>query len=831
MRLADLLSNPLCADLPVVEAIPDVLAALAQGNRAILIAPPGAGKTTLVPLALLDAPWRGDDRIIVLEPRRLAARGAAARMADLLGEEVGGTVGYRVRLDSKVSKQTRIEVVTQGVFRRMLADDPMLDGIAAVIFDEFHERALDGDVALTLCLDVQDGLREDLRLLPMSATLDGDKLSAHLDAPVVSSEGRTFPVDVIYRETPPRMDESKALVAEVMDVIAEQPGHCLVFLPGQKEIEQAFAALRDRLPDTINLHRLYGAISHREQSDAIRPAPEGRRKLILASAIAETSLTIEGVRTVVDSGLARQPVYDPSSGLTRLATVRASRASIDQRAGRAGRTGPGLAIRLWREQQTAALPAFTPPEILNADLSDLLLDLRQWGVTDPETLTWIDAPPKAAIAEATRHLERLGALDGASDLTPLGRKAHGLALPPHLAVMVVRAGTFGRKAALMAAQLALLIQERGAGGGSVDLAVRLMALRDARDARSRSIVGLAASIAQQAGWSADATDMPDVGTLLAFGHGDRIAKRGAATRGDSVRFTMANGSAGELPVDHALAAADFIVVVELAGKAGRARILSAAEIALVAIKQHFSDHITLHREPVFDRQSTRFSVRETSRFGGIALSAAQTRPANAEDVPDLLASLLASDGLDVLPWQKGDKALRNRLRFLHHHNPETWPDLSDAALLNSIEDWLLPFMEGETSLSHLAQGKLSNGLMQLIGYHRQGDLDRLAPQHFVAPSGAALPLRYEDAGVTLEARPQHLFGLDIHPTVLDGTVPVTVSLVSPGGKPVGVTSDLPGLWRGSWADIRADMRGRYPKHPWPEDPLTAEPTSRAKPRR
>ena len=566
------MSAPRLPDLPITSVLPELLSALEGNNKAVLMAPPGAGKTTLVPLALLDAPWREGHKIIVLEPRRLAARAAAHRMADLLGEKVGERVGYRVRFNTKISHRTMIEIVTEGVFTRMLADDPGLENVAAVLFDEFHERSLDGDLALALCLDLQQGLRDDLRLLPMSATLDGSAVAALLDAPVIESMGRQYPVDINYKDHPPRERIETTVARAVRSEIANnQAGSILVFLPGQREIERTADLLDGALPADVTVHKLFGALSHQEQDAAIRPAHKGKRKVVLASAIAETSLTIDGIVCVIDSGLSRQPVFEPATGLTRLQTVRASRAEIDQRAGRAGRLGPGRALRLWRREQTAALPAFAPPEIINADLSALLLDLADWGVADPSALQWMDQPPEPALAEARSLLRSLDAM-GENGLTEHGRAMRRLPLPPRFAHMVVKAAEQG--ADFDAALLALALQERGAGGRGVDLEPRLDMLKSARDKRSKMLTNLARSIAGRTGIQ-DASNRVSVGILLAIAYPDRIAQRGAATNNGTIRFRLANGRGAELDATENLGKADFIVVADMAGRAGAARILAA----------------------------------------------------------------------------------------------------------------------------------------------------------------------------------------------------------------------------------------------------------------
>ncbi len=811
-------------DLPVRDALPELLAALDDGRNAVLLAPPGAGKTTLVPLALLEADWRGDRRIILLQPRRIAARAAAHRMAALLGSKVGEEVGYRVRFESRVSERTRIEVVTEGVFTRILANDPGLEDVAAVIFDEFHERSLDTDLALALCLDLQAGLRDDLRLLAMSATMDGTEVARLLDGPVVESDGRMFPVAVEYRERPANLPIEQAMVQAVQSALSdEQSGSILCFLPGRKEIERVYERLVDSLPAMVTCHRLYGAIAPREQEEALKPAVQGSRKVIFASAIAETSVTIDGVRTVIDSGLAREPVYHPGTGLTRLETRRASLASVDQRAGRAGRTAPGKAIRLWREQQMQSLPKRPVPEIANADLASLMLDLADWGVMDPETLNWLDIPPASTVAEARSMLNDLGALDK-TGLTAHGRAIHALPLPPQLAHMVVRAASFGE--AEKAARLALLLQERGVGGTAIDLDARLSRLGSEQSTRAKQVRNHAKRIANKAGSSAPAVNRQALttGVLLAFAFPSRIAKQGSATDRETVRYSMANGSGAELDALDRLASEPFLVVADLAGRAGAARILAAAALSRVELDQHFSEQIAVQTDHLFDPQTKTFSSRRSTRLGAIDLEKPVPVRTDPSQFPDMLRAAIVEHSIAFLPWSEADESLRARMVFLHAQDAESWPSVNDSDLVDTLDDWLMPFVEGCGSMRDLGHDKLSTALLMRAGMGRQRELDKLAPTHWEAPSGLFVQLRYEGADAVLAVRPQDLFGLAQHPTVFGGNVPLVIELLSPARRPIQVTRDLLGFWRGSWADVRKDLRGRYPKHDWPEDPLSARPS-------
>lgn len=850
-------------ELPVSAVLPALGEALGQGNSAVLVAPPGAGKTTLVPLALLDAPWLGPGKIVLLEPRRLAARAAARRMAELLGEEPGETVGYAMRMENRTSAKTRILVVTEGVLARMILDDPELPGVAAVFFDEFHERSLDGDFGLALALDVQGALRPDLRLLVMSATLDGARVARLLSgAPVIESEGRAFPVDIRYDERPAGVAIEDAMAKAIRSALAEESGSVLAFLPGQREIERTTERLQTRIGADTDIVPLYGMLDNKAQDAAIKPPPPGRRKVVLATSIAETSITIDGVRVVIDSGLSRLPRYEPASGLTRLETVRVSRASADQRAGRAGRTQPGVTIRLWRAEQTAALPAFTPPEILEADLSGLMLDCAAFGVADPMSLSFLDPPPAPALNEARALLRALDAIDEAGRLTEAGAAMRRLALPVRLAHMVAEAAKAGQ--ALEAAMLAVLLTERGLGGDGADLERRLMRFRTERSPRATAARQLAEGLAKQAlpsslrggslreaerGGLGSGTPSPTpprlsrlapstfadpphkgegkaAGTLLIHAWPDRVAR----ARGERGRFVLANGSGAMLVAADPLAGETWLVVADLQGKAQNARITAAAAIAEADIRAALADRIETRRETSFDRDRRAVRVRETVRLGAITLSERMLPAPDGADADLAILDALREHGLSLLEWSKEAETLRQRLGWLHRGLGAPWPDVSDIALLDHLDDWLLPFLSGAASFSAIDPGTLSAGLMTLVPHDLQRRIDTLAPTHFDAPSGSRVPIRYDGEWPVLAIRVQELFGLDRHPAVAGGTVPLTLELLSPAHRPIQTTRDLPGFWRGSWADVRANMRGRYPKHVWPENPLLAAATSRAKPR-
>ncbi|WP_020177673.1 ATP-dependent helicase HrpB [Methylopila sp. M107] len=814
--------------LPVEEALPRLMAALDRANAAVLVAPPGAGKTTRVPLALLDAGWRGDGKILVLEPRRLAARAAAARMAATLGQSVGETVGLRVRLGSKVSKRTRIEVVTDGVFARMIVDDPELEGVAAVLFDEFHERSLDADLGLALARDAQAGLREDLRILVMSATLDGARVAKLLgDAEVVTSEGRAFPVQTRHLSRDPRARIEDAVALAARKALAEETGSLLVFLPGRAEIRRTAERLVG-LPESVDVVELHGGLDPRAQDLAVAPAHAGRRKVVLATSIAETSLTIEGVRVVIDSGLARAPRHEPALGITRLETVRASQASVDQRRGRAGRTEPGVCYRLWEEAATRSLPAFAPAEILASDLSGLLLDLAAWGVADPASLAFLDPPPAPAVAEARTMLTTLLALDGDGRLTERGAKIRSIALPPRLAAMLLDAVPSGDGP--LAAQIALLSVERGLGGDGTDLGRRLERLSRERGPRAEDARRLAANWLSSAGGRPGEPDLTRAGLVAARAFPDRIAK---ARGGRPGAFLLANGRGAALDETDPLAREAFLAVLDLTGVAERGRILLAAALDEADLEEAAGDRIETRTEIAFDPASGAVRGRARRKLGAITLAERPVAVAPGPETARALAVGLAASGIERLPWSAGALALRARAGFLAAAaDPGAdWPDLTDAGLGASAEAWLAPFLEAATSLRDIGPDTLSNALDALFPYPLRRRLDAEAPSHFEAPTGSRLAIDYagEDAPA-IELRVQELYGLSSHPTIANGRLPLTLRLLSPAHRPIQVTRDLPGFWRGSWKEVRTEMRGRYPRHLWPEDPAAAAPTTRAKPR-
>ncbi|KQP55086.1 ATP-dependent helicase HrpB [Methylobacterium sp. Leaf108] len=820
--------------LPIDAVLPRLRATLERATSAVLVAPPGAGKTTRVPLALLDAPWLGERaRIIVLEPRRLAARGAAERMAATLGQAVGETVGLRVRLGSKVSSRTRIEVVTEGVFTRMILDDPELARVGAVLFDEFHERSLDADLGLALALDAQGALRPDLRILVMSATLDGARVARLLgEAPVIESEGRAFGIETRHHPRSPDGRIEDAMAEAILRALRADPGSVLAFLPGQGEIRRVAGLLDGRVPADTEVAPLYGALTPAEQDRAVSPAPAGRRKVVLATSIAETSLTIEGVRIVVDSGLARVPLYEPATGLTRLVTARASRASVDQRRGRAGRTEPGVCHRLWAEAATQALDPFGRPEILAADLAGLVLDCASWGVLDPRTLAFLDPPPAPALDEAGAMLRAIAAIDDEGRLTASGRRLRALPLPPRLARMVV--GAAGLGAAAQAARLAAVLVERGLGGDGADLAERVDRFAGDRGQRAADMRRLADGWARQAERQAEShpdgsggPDLREAGPLLALAYPDRIAR----ARGREGEFVLANGRGGRLDPASALARETYIVVADLAGAAGNARILAGAAIASEAIEALFSDRIEATTTVSFDTAARALRARNTRRLSAVTL-AERTLPVPADAASaEILARGVARIGIAALPWTPALTQWRARVGFMRAAEGEPWPDLSDAALAETAPDWLAPELVGVTSVDAIPADTLGRALLALLPWDLRARLDSACPTHVEVPTGSRIPVDYEvEGGPVLAVRVQELFGLDRHPALAGGRVLLVLHLLSPASRPIQITRDLPGFWRGSWAGVRADMRGRYPRHPWPEDPIAEPPTRRAKPR-
>jgi ATP-dependent helicase HrpB len=818
--------------LPIDAVLPDVLAALARGTSAVLEAPPGAGKTTRVPLALLDAPWRGDGIVLVLEPRRLAARAAARRMAQTLGEEVGGTVGYRVRFDTRVGPSTRIEVVTEGLYLRRLQEDPALDGVAAVLFDEVHERNLDTDLALALTLDARAALRPDLRLLAMSATLDGAAVAALLGgAPVLASQGRAFPVGIVHVDPGPGRIED-AVAAAVRRALSEETGSILVFLPGVAEIRRVQALLEGRTPPDVLIAPLYGDLAPERQDAAIRPS--AGRRVVLATAIAETSLTIEGIRVVIDAGLMRVPRFDPRSGMGRLETVRVSLAAAEQRRGRAGRLAPGVCWRLWPEPETRALRPFTEPEIRTADLAPLALELAAWG-TDAAALSWLDPPPPGALAAAHDLLRRLEAIDADGRITAHGRAMAGLGAHPRLAHMLVRGRALGLGA--LACDLAALIEARDvirADGRSrdPDLRLRLDVLQGReRAGADRAAVAQVRDAARQLRRrlrvpddQRDATD--SAGLLVALAWPDRVAQR----RGPPGSFRMANGKGAVLPPEDPLSVAEFLAIADLDGDTATARVFRCAPIARAEIETAFGDAVAARAFVAWDAREQAVLARRQRRLGALVLEDGALPDPDPAAVTAALLDGIRQGWPHVLPWTEATAALRARVAFCARLEPGLWPDWSDAALLASLEGWLAPHLGGMTRAAHLARLDLADVLSAALDWEVRRRLDTLAPEQVTVPTGNRRDVDYAGPEPTVSVKLQEMFGARTGPTVGDGRVPVLLHLLSPAGRPVQVTRDLARFWAGSYAAVRAELRGRYPRHPWPEDPLAAVPTARAKPR-
>ncbi|KQN93734.1 ATP-dependent helicase [Sphingomonas sp. Leaf231] len=795
--------------LPIHAVLPDLLAALAAGPTAVLVAPPGAGKTTAVAPALIGARWC-DGEILVTSPRRLAARAAAERMAAQAGEPVGRTFGYATRLDTKRSAATRVTVLTEGILTARLQDDPELAGVSAILFDEVHERSLDGDFGLALALDAQGGLRPDLRIVAMSATLDGARFASLMDgAPVIESAGRSHPLELrhIGRSADGRIED--AVAAAVRRALSEEHGGVLAFLPGVAEIERTAERIGD-VPG-VRLHRLHGSLDPAAQRAAIHGEPDGLRKLVLATSIAETSLTLNGIRVVIDSGLARRPRYDRAAGMTRLVTERASQASATQRAGRAARQQPGVAYRLWEAAATAGTPRFDPPEILEADLSALVLACAMWGVADPRALRWLDPPPEVAVAEARARLSTLGAIDDAGRPTAHGRRIATLPMTPRLAHMLLEAGD-----KRLAAEIAVLLQERGLGGPDADLEVRLRRWRGDRSAKAESARALARRWAGMAGRGGAAES---IAACVALAFPDRLARRRDAS---GERWVSSGGRGFRLDATSPLARVEWLAVAETQGMAAGARILSAAAIEAGEIETLFAERIVTHRTASFDAATGAVQPLRERRIGAIRLSSGPDPQADAAVLAAALVDGVRTLGIAMLPWSDGALALRTRAAF-------AGVSLSDADLLERIDEWLPPLVAGRRRLDAIAPGALTDALRQLIGWDAMRQIDRLAPADFTSPAGSTHAIDYgAEAGPTVELRVQALFGLADHPVVGDRRVPLVLSLTSPAGRPIQTTRDLPGFWQGSWRDVAREMRGRYPRHPWPEDPAAATPTLRTK---
>jgi ATP-dependent helicase HrpB len=807
-------------DLPVRETLPALKSALAGAGRAVLAAPPGSGKTTLVPLLLLDEPWLAGKKILLLEPRRLAARASARRMADLRGESVGETVGYQVRFERKISARTRIEVITEGLLTRRLQSDPELPGVGLVIFDEFHERSLEVDLALALALDARSNLNPQLRVLVMSATLDTAAVARLLGgAAVVESSGRLHPVEVRYR--PVKADEriGDALGRAVLTALGETEGDVLAFLPGAREIRDAQRIVENRGP--ISVHPLYGDLSSAEQDAALMPARDGRRKVILATNIAQTSLTVEGVTTVVDSGYVRAARFDLGAGANRLDTLRVSRASSEQRSGRAGRLGPGTAYRLWSEEQHGRLPAHDTPEILAADLTRFALELAAWGVADPAGLALLDPPAPASWSYARELLGELGALDAAGRITPHGRELARLPTAPRLAHMLLLAQQ--AKLAETAAWLAATLEERGA-----DTTDAAAAVRRARDSsRVRDSVRQLLRMLEVEGEGRP--DENELGRVIAWAFPERIARR---RPGSSTAYLCEDGGEARLPDKDALGTSEWLAIAHWDPAPPR-KVRLAAPIAYADVERDHRERVRRESVVRWDAQAEAVVAEEQTRLGAIVLARRDRRSESGEAVREAMLAGIRQLGIGALPWSEGLRQWQARVASLRAwRKDEAWPDVSDEALLKDAGDWLAPFLDGITRRAHLAQLDLAGALNAMLDYPMQQKLGRLAPTHWTVPTGSSIALEYfaDGKAPALHVKLQEMFGTPTSPAVNDGRTPLVLHLLSPGQRPVAVTSDLAGFWARGYLDVKKDMKGRYPRHPWPEDPVAAAPTRRAKPR-
>jgi ATP-dependent RNA helicase HrpB len=833
--------------LPIEAVLDHLQRTLANNACAVLQAPPGAGKTTCIPLFLQDSPWLGNRKIIMLAPRRLAARAAAMRMSDLLGEKVGQTVGYRVRMDSRVSPATRIEVITEGVLTRMLQSDSSLEGIGLVIFDEFHERSLDTDLGLALCLDMQGVLNTDLRLLIMSATIDTGPIAAMLNnAPVLTSKGREFPVATRYvgRHTP--TESIVTLCDAVLSAARDELGSILVFLPGASEIRQVTRRLETaRLAPQWIIAPLFGNLTHKAQNQAIAPAPDGRRKIVLATSIAETSLTIEGIRVVVDSGLQRLPRFEMRSGLTRLVTVPVSQASADQRRGRAGRIGPGVCLRLWsREMHHTLIPAHRP-EILEADLAGLVLELALWGVDDPGQLKWLDPPPRGSFDNARDLLRSLGALDLDYRITDQGRQMAALPMHPRLAHMLVAANCLGHGG--IACDMAALLGERDVvrfdpGQQDADIHIRLDLIRALRcnqpltiqgatadHSALRRVIRVADQLRRQMGCNVDDGDGVPIGWILAWAYPDRIAKRRPGVRG---KFLLTNGRGAYLHPAAPLAAEDFLVAVELDGNRREARIFRAAAYDLDLLSDQFSDQLQWTEAVDWDPDRLAVSARRDLKLNALTLGSEPLAAPDNQQILKMLVKGIRKQGIECLPWTRSLRRWQERICFLRRisENKQQWPDVTDEGLASHLMEWLAPYLAGMTRLRDLARIELKAALFSMLPYRQHRLLDEMAPTHLNVPSGSRIPIDYSGDVPVLSVRLQEMFGSNKTPSVADGRQPLLIHLLSPAGRPVQITSDLVGFWQSGYHEVKKEMKGRYPKHYWPDDPLRARATARVRPK-
>jgi ATP-dependent RNA helicase HrpB len=833
--------TPPITNLPVEDILPELVSVLNQGNRAVLQAPPGAGKTTTVPLWLMTLDGLGDQKILVLEPRRLAARAAARRMAQLLGEEVGGTIGYRIRLDSKVSAKTRIEVVTEGILTRRLQDDPELAGVGVVIFDEFHERNLNTDLGLALTRQCQEILRDDLRLVVMSATLDADGVARLLDdAPVLTSEGRMFSVETRFFDQVIKGRIEAPLARWIEQICTDEPeGDVLVFLPGAGEINRTQTALSNFANQhNILLLPLFGNLSQKDQDRALLPDPSGRRKIVLSTDIAETSLTIEGVRIVVDSGLSRKPRFDPNSGMSRLETRRVSKASADQRSGRAGRMGPGLSYRLWRKAEDLGLIPYSEPEIATADLCALTLELAKWGITDPLELSWLTPPPQGLLGQARDLLGALDGLDESGKITKLGQSIVRLPLHPRLGRMILKAQQLN--AGELACDLAALLSERdivksNRDAPNSDIRTRLELLNNARRGRNpsgevRQVLRNADDLRRRFKLGKGATSPDLAGVLLAYAYPDRI---GELRKSGGRAYRLSGGRGVQLPEGDRLTGEPYLVVADLDGKGRDARIYLAHGISYQLLMRYFEDQIIQDIRVYWDEERGRVLADEETRIGALVLKAERIKKPPEDKVTEVLLGVIAAKELRPLPWNKASEGLLDRIRFArtHHGDAGDWPEITREGLIETLSEWLGHYLRGIPNLTGLEVLKLEDILLAQLSWDLQQLLDKIAPAKITVPTGSNIRLDYSDPDApVLAVRMQELFGMADLPKLAGGSVPITAHLLSPARRPAQITKDLAGFWANSYKDVKKDLKGQYPRHYWPDDPLQAEPTRRPKPR-
>ncbi len=828
--------------LPIDTILPQLLGALSQQPNVVLQAAPGAGKTTRVPLALLDQNWLGKQKIIMLEPRRLAARSAALYMASLRGERVGKTIGYRTRLDSKITATTRIEVVTEGILTRLIQQDPELSGYGLVIFDEFHERNLQGDLGLALTLEAQSALRDDLKILVMSATLDADPVANLLgNAPVITSQGRSYPVEIIYGQRPEPRQLIQAISRTILKALADEAGDLLVFLPGVGEIQRLKRLLEEAdLAGNIQLCPLYGDLPRDAQQQAINPSLDGERKIVLATSIAETSLTIEGVRVVVDSGLQRQPRFDPQSGMSRLETTALTQASATQRSGRAGRVAAGVCYRLWSQEDHKRLLAHRRAEIMEADLADLTLELARWGVSDPGELKWLERPPTAAYAQAQTLLQQLGALDDKQRITAHGEAMAALGMHPRLAHMVLLGEQLGLGS--LACEVAALLGERDIIKGSyrdADLRQRIELLQ--QNPRSPQLNRSAVQRVQltarrwQQQLNTGETQHPaqHCGLLLAFAYPDRIAQHRG---GGEPRYRLSNGRGACFKEHQAISDEAYLVIAELDAGQRESQIFLAAPVTRVELEQHLVSQIKTQRIVGWENRSATVQAKQQRKLGALVLEEHELKGLPQEQITQGLIEGIRQNGLRVLPWDRESETVRARLTLLHTHQAEIsgderWPEVSEQALLDTLETWLAPYISGFSKLSHLKKLKLKTILLSQLSWSQQQQLEQEAPSHIEVPSGSRIKIDYQQSPPVLAARLQELFGMLETPRIAAGKITLTIHLLSPAQRPIQVTQDLASFWASTYQEVKKDLKGRYPKHYWPDDPYQAEATRRVRPGR